>query len=285
MIAVGAHVRQCVWKPAIRKCRPTCEPLPGKPAYRALPPIVGAKVIDSTKKTAPAYSFGRKTCARRTHIDDGPAKFDVSGISNRGSYKKVGVAMKSRRIELRAFSTPGVGNYTVDSGFGVTTKTVPQYSFGKKPQQLKSFMTPAPNVYNLPPVVGTAKEGNKKAAPAFTMLGREKPRKLTCFIYPGPGDYEDKSAYERKRPPKYTMRPQVKILDDRINRPAPNAHHAELVKILLLYHKHKSVPAPTFSIHHTPCLGSIRAEILKLFYLNIIDGNYVNDVVEPFYLG
>lgn len=83
-------------------------------------------------------------------------------------------------------------------------------------------------------MVGTAKEGNKRAAPAFTMLGRDKPRKLTCFIYPGPGDYEDKSICERKRPPKYTMRPQVKVFDDSINKPGPNAHYAELVKILLL---------------------------------------------------
>uniref|UniRef100_A0A1B0BZQ2 Uncharacterized protein n=1 Tax=Glossina palpalis gambiensis TaxID=67801 RepID=A0A1B0BZQ2_9MUSC len=226
MIAVGAYVRQCIWKPTVRRGRAICEF--GRPSYKPLPPIVGAKVFDSTKRTAPAYSFGRKTGSRRTGFDDGPAKFDVSGMSNRGFYKKVGIAMKSRRVELKPFPNPGVGNYVVDRGFAVTTKTIPRYSFGKKPQQLKPFMTPAPNVYNLPPVVGTAKEGNKKAAPAFTMLGREKPRKLTCFIYPGPGDYEDKSVCKRKCPPKYTMRPQTKVLDDSINKPSPNAHYAEL---------------------------------------------------------
>ncbi|KAL9925036.1 ciliary microtubule associated protein 1B-like [Glossina fuscipes fuscipes] len=251
MIAVGAYVRQCIWKPTVRRGRAICEF--GRPSYKPLPPIVGAKVFDSTKRTAPAYSFGRKTGSRRTGFDDGPAKFDVSGMSNRGFYKKVGIAMKSRRVELKPFPNPGVGNYVVDRGFAVTTKTIPRYSFGKKPQQLKPFMTPAPNVYNLPPVVGTAKEGNKKAAPAFTMLGREKPRKLTCFIYPGPGDYEDKSVCKRKCPPKYTMRPQTKVLDDSINKPSPNAHYAEL------YHKHKSVPAPSFSIHHSPCLGIRKA--------------------------
>lgn len=89
-------------------------------------------------------------------------------------------------------------------------------------------------MYSLPPVVGTTKESNKRAAPAFTMLGKEKASRLIPFVYPGPGYYEIDDNVARKRAPKFSMRRQLKPLRG-TNPPGPGTYCPERVILNALY--------------------------------------------------
>lgn len=91
------------------------------------------------------------------------------------------------------------------------------------------FCSKAPNVYNLPPVFGTAKEGKIKAAPAFSMLGHLKPRQIPAWIFPGPGDYENNYCNLKRVSPRYSMRPKHKVISDEHMKPGPGAHCPEKV--------------------------------------------------------
>ena len=49
---------------------------------------------------------------------------------------------------------------------------------------------PAPNVYNVPPVLGNCPEGTKKKAPAYSIAGRGKEFVDFRVTNPGPGKYD-----------------------------------------------------------------------------------------------
>lgn len=83
----------------------------------------------------------------------------------------------------------------------------------------------------MPPVVGTAKEGKIRAAPAFSMLGREKPRQIPAWIFPGPGDYENNYRHIQKLSPRFTMGIKHKVISDEHMKPGPGAHCPERVSL------------------------------------------------------
>ncbi|XP_073826256.1 ciliary microtubule associated protein 1A-like [Musca autumnalis] len=249
LLNAGTNIEQKPWKPTLRKGKSTNQQLVGKPAYKLVPPLLGPHIVDSKKKSAPAYSISRKITRRHLHIEDGPAKYNVAGVYNKGVHKPPAFSLKFRLNDLKKWSPPEPGRYNIQSAEAVTSKTTPSYSFGKRPVIIKTLPTPAPNVYNLPTTLGTAKESQIKAAPAFSLLGREKPRQIPAFILPGPGQYEDNSKHFRKNPPKFSMHIKHKVISDEHLKPGPGAYCPEK------YNKHKSVPAPSFSIRHTPHLG------------------------------
>ncbi|XP_061395458.1 ciliary microtubule associated protein 1A-like [Musca vetustissima] len=250
LLNAGTNIEQKPWQPTTqRKGKNAGHQSLGKPSYKLVPPLLGPNIIDSKKKSAPAYSISRKTTRRHSHIEDGPAKYNVAGIYNKGVHRPPAFSLKFRPNDLKKWSPPEPGRYNIQTAILATTKSTPAFSFGKRPIAIKSLPTPAPNVYNLPTTLGTAKESQIKAAPAYSLIGRDKPRQIPAFILPGPGQYEDNSKHFRKSPPKYSMHTRHKVISDEHLKPGPGAYCPER------YIKHKSVPAPSFSIRHTPHLG------------------------------
>lgn len=92
------------------------------------------------------------------------------------------------------------------------------------------FYVPAPNVYSMPPVLGEAKEGSKRAAPAFSITGRGKASEPKMPM-PGPGTYTtDRAAIVlTKRPPAYTMAPRREVRPPTAAVPGPGVYCPEKV--------------------------------------------------------
>lgn len=86
----------------------------------------------------------------------------------------------------------------------------------------------APNVYKIPTVLGSSKEGPIRSAPAFTLTGRTKPSAFT-FTNPGPGSYDGDYQAIRKKPPQYSMGIKHRVPPD--ENPGPGAHCPEKVSI------------------------------------------------------
>lgn len=249
-LCVGANIEQRPWKPTARKAAINNEFLPGKPAYQMLPPYMGPNVIDSRKKSAPAYSLGRKSVQKPNNIGVGPAKVNVRGLCNRGLRTAPAFSLKCREQGVTKFLSPSPTKYSTQKSFKAITKAIPQFSFGKRPIVFKTLPTPgkqdkqklncpylklnktlltAPNVYNLPPVFGTAKEGQIKSAPAFTMLGRANPQKDPALRYPGPADHKPNYRYQQKLSPRYTLHIKHKAVTDEHMKSGPASHCPENV--------------------------------------------------------
>lgn len=92
------------------------------------------------------------------------------------------------------------------------------------------YQFPAPNEYSMPPVLGEAKEGNKRAAPAFSITGRGKQFEPKTPM-PGPGSYTpDKAATViTKKPPSYTMAPRREPRHPSAGVPGPGVYCPEKV--------------------------------------------------------
>lgn len=82
----------------------------------------------------------------------------------------------------------------------------------------------------MPPVLGEAKEGGKRAAPMFSITGRGKTFESKISM-PGPGTYTtDKAAAAlTKKPPAYTMAPRREIRSATASVPGPGVYCPEKV--------------------------------------------------------
>ncbi|KAE8741952.1 hypothetical protein FOCC_FOCC012512, partial [Frankliniella occidentalis] len=88
----------------------------------------------------------------------------------------------------------------------------------------------APNVYNIPSVLGKTLEGNKKAAPAFSISGRQKEPQDERALVPGPGAYEPSVAdcyNNHNRSPAYSISSRFTVPSDATLKPGPGAHCPE----------------------------------------------------------
>lgn len=94
----------------------------------------------------------------------------------------------------------------------------------------------------MPPILGEAKEGNKRAAPAFSITGRGKDSESKTPM-PGPGTYTTDKAVGvlSKRPPAYTMAPRRELRHPSEAIPGPGVYCPEKVPYF-------------FSINHEPFL-------------------------------
>ncbi|XP_075150085.1 uncharacterized protein LOC142224183 isoform X2 [Haematobia irritans] len=224
---VGSNIEQKPWSPTKRRGVNLSKRLIGKPSYKIIPPLLGPNVVDSKKRSAPAYSIGRIDIRCQKILNEGPAKYNVSGIYNKGAHRPPAFTIKSRTSDIKKWLGPAPSRYEITSALKATIKTTPAYTFGKRPAIIKTLRPPAPNIYTLPPTFGTAKESQIKAAPAFSIAGREKPRQIPVHVLPGPGQYEDNSKMFCKQLPKYSMHIKHKIISDEHMKPGPGAYCAE----------------------------------------------------------
>jgi len=131
---------------------------------------------------------------------------------------------------VRPDNFPAPGDYNPEKAEKVIHEHSPQYTFGLKTQVDKPNPNPAPNVYNIPTVMGAAKEGHFKAAPSFSISGRTKEFPDGRLLNPGPGAYNDVSADSIKpKSPAYTVSARYNIPGDSSPRPGPGAYSPEKV--------------------------------------------------------
>lgn len=141
-LSIGASIEQKPWLLTIRRGRIGAEHIHGKPAYKAIPTYLGAHVVDSKKKSAPAYSMGRRITRKWDYTEDGPAKFNVSGLCNKGLQTAPAFSLKSRRPDIKRFQAPPANKYSIENALKATTKTIPKFSFGKRPGIIKTIPSP-----------------------------------------------------------------------------------------------------------------------------------------------
>lgn len=80
----------------------------------------------------------------------------------------------------------------------------------------------------MPPVLGEAKEGKIRAAPAFSITGRGKDIEEKTPM-PGPGTYSPASSTIVKRPPAFTMAPRRERRAPTAAVPGPDVYCPEKV--------------------------------------------------------
>lgn len=87
----------------------------------------------------------------------------------------------------------------------------------------------------MPPVLGEAREGSKRAAPAFSITGRTRTIESKTPI-PGPGTYTvDKTTTAlTKRPPAFTMAPRRELKPPTAANPGPGVYCPEKVSLVLV---------------------------------------------------
>ncbi len=91
---------------------------------------------------------------------------------------------------------------------------------------------PAPNEYNVPPVLGNCPEGTKKKAPAYTITGRGKEPVDFRAANPGPGKYDSGNMNTvRKKAPSYSLSNRTTLPSDDTKKPGPGAHSPEKVRV------------------------------------------------------
>lgn len=138
--------------------------------------------------------------------------------------------LHSRPKETRPDNFPAPGDYNPEKSEKVIHEHSPQYTFGLKTQLDKPNPNPAPNVYNIPTVLGAAREGHFKAAPSFSISGRTKEFPDGRLLNPGPGAYNDVSADSIKpKSPAYTVSARYNMPGDSSPRPGPGAYSPEKV--------------------------------------------------------
>lgn len=88
----------------------------------------------------------------------------------------------------------------------------------------------APNLYNIPTILGTSKEGTIRSAPAYTITGRQKSRVNPNVFIPGPGAYDANLDPLQKKSPIYSMSARYGLPSDNHLKPGPGAHCPEKVR-------------------------------------------------------
>ncbi|XP_029664746.1 outer dense fiber protein 3-like [Formica exsecta] len=127
-----------------------------------------------------------------------------------------------------------------------------RFTFGLRPPMSRPDDVPAPNIYNIPSALGTTKEGNKKAAPAYSISGRQKVFTDDRVLVPGPGAYETiRPDAIRPKSPAYSISARFPLPDDHLQIPGPGAHCPE--KVLL-----DIPPAHTFGIKHSTYICNMK---------------------------
>jgi len=157
-----------------------------------------------------------------------------------------------RHADPKPFVTPAPGAYCPEKAEKKILDHSPKYSFGLKPKNEMKSNTPAPNVYNVPPVLGNCPGGTKKMAPAYTMSGRGKDVVDTRVANPGPGKYEAGNLNAMKeKAPAYSLSIRTILPSDDTKKPGPGAHSPEKINM-------SPAPAHTFGIKHSQYTAAMK---------------------------
>ncbi|CAH1127285.1 unnamed protein product [Ceutorhynchus assimilis] len=227
------------WTPTKRRGPIAAEYNSPGPACVALQSSIGKKPLEAKTGSAPAFSFGAKNNAKLESIGPGPGQYNVTGLSAKGKDTPPALSLHSRPKDPKSDNFPAPGDYNPDKAEKVIHDASPKYTFGLKTNVGKPLDTPAPNVYNIPSVVG-----DKKGAPAYTISGRNKEPLDERVKNPGPGQYNNVDPeHYKQHSPAYTMSGRTNVPKDETI-PGPGVYSPE--KVVLEY-----PPAHSFGIRHS----------------------------------
>ncbi|PSN53637.1 Outer dense fiber protein 3 [Blattella germanica] len=236
-------IQQQPWTPTKRRGPIAAEYSSPGPACVTLPNLIGgSNVPDSKRGRAPAFSFGSRHGNKNDSPGPGPGQYNVTGLSAKGKDSPPAATLHSRPKDARSDMTPAPGDYNPEKSDKTVLDNSPKYTF-------------APNVYNIPTVMGQTKEGNKKQAPAFTISGRQKEQTDDRVLTPGPGTYNDARADNYKlKAPAFSISSRFQLPSDSTQKPGPGAHSPEKIRM-------DNIPSHTFGIKHSPYMGNLKDNI------------------------
>lgn len=107
----------------------------------------GSKVTDSRKLAAPSFTFGQKHRFATETLGEGPAKYNITGLGNKGKDTPPASSLQSRPKAMSKFSTPAPGEYNVERATKTINQTAPKYTFGQKLATEKLDSTPGKWTY------------------------------------------------------------------------------------------------------------------------------------------
>ncbi|XP_046395444.1 outer dense fiber protein 3 isoform X1 [Ischnura elegans] len=245
---MGGHTQR-PWTPTKRRGPIAAEYSSPGPACVTLPTSIGP---GSKSARAPAFSFGSRHNNKNDSPGPGPGQYNVTGLSAKGRDSPQASTLHGRPKDPKGDQTPAPGDYNPEKSEKAVHDHSPEYTFGHKTQMEKPSDTPAPNVYNIPPAMGSTKEGNKKAAPSFTISGRQKEFTDDRVLTPGPGTYNNSSPdqYKARRSPAYSISARYQLPSDHSQKPGPGVYSPEKVTI-----NKTSAPSHSFGIRHSPYIA------------------------------
>ncbi|XP_034035040.1 outer dense fiber protein 3-like protein 2b [Thalassophryne amazonica] len=231
---------------------------PGPGRY-GLPPTIGFIGHDFTKPTSPAYSFHGAT-KNIYAVDSSPgpqysvdAKITRFGKEGTPAYSIFGKIKERKGV----FNTPGPGTYSPEKTPPCSLQSrAPSYTMGSRTNYRPVDAVPPPNMYTLPPLLGS-KVPNKTSSASYTISGvRSRGQAQDISKTPGPCGYNstDPNVYLTKQPA-FSMLGRHSL--DRDNKgPGPATYHPEKVTV------HKSrTPAFSMGIRHSEYIAPLIVDV------------------------
>ncbi|XKL66647.1 hypothetical protein PGB90_010067 [Kerria lacca] len=240
--------QQRPWTPTKRRGPIAAEFTSPGPACVSLGAHIGKFICHHIGTRSPAFSFGSRRVNGGENVGPGPGQYNVTGLSAKGKDTPPAISLYSRNKETKSEITPAPGDYNPEKATNVLLDNSPKYTFGLKTQVEKPSTTPAPNVYHIPTALCGTLEGNMKAAPAYSISGRQKEFADDRIRTPGPGTYDNANTDAVKpKPPAYTVSARYQFPSDSGHKPGPGAYSPEKVIATL-----PIPPSYSFGIKHSP---------------------------------
>ncbi|KAL4227628.1 Outer dense fiber protein 3-like protein 2 [Mactra antiquata] len=220
---------------------------PGPGRY-ALPSTVGFEYHDATKRTDPAYSFGRRLVFKDNKDGPGPAYYIDPCMTRHGKDGTPVYSLLKRQSDPKNFKTPGPGTYQPENVHPQGEVIAPKHSIGFRSRYRKLDHNPSPNKYILPPVIGP-QQAYKTSAASYSMTGRSK---IGCYLEdlakaPGPGHTQKVHPdIYMTQAPHYSLRSRSFMPSDSVKKPGPGAYSPENVKI-----NRPAAPSYSLGVRHT----------------------------------
>jgi len=221
------------------------------PCY-SLPGLVGTMDHDyrSVHRQNPSWHFGIRHGKLKDDASPGPCYLPTHKCYRDGLDGTPHFSLHDKHKDLSQFNNPGPGAYAPESSGPTAKFQAPKFSFGTRHRNRRTDNTPGPNNYSLPPMTGKTTESHKRAAPVYSLVGRNKMGGFDEDLArtPGPGAYTmPQPSLNKNASPHYSMTSRNVMPGDSTQKPGPGAHSPERV-----YMNKKKAAQYSFGITHTP---------------------------------
>lgn len=223
---------------------------PGPGRYM-LPTLCSHQGHDGRKKRNPAYSFGNKHLHSLTNdCSPGPRYLQDSRVTKTGldGNPKYSMLGNARFENLSKLKVPGPGQYSPEKQSVPHERKAPSYSFGSRTKYAQKNVTPSPNSYSLPPLLGPKAVGKRSAA-SYSLTGRSNIGGFAEDLQktPGPGTYKvTQPDVMKSKKPVYSINGRNFMPGDSTQIPGPGQHSPEKV-----YMHKKEAPKFSFGTRHS----------------------------------
>ncbi|KAK3098645.1 hypothetical protein FSP39_021563 [Pinctada imbricata] len=167
-------------------------------------------------------------------LGPGPSYGIESALTNKGREPGPSYSMLGRAKTPKRDISPGPGAYNTDRK-PLREKNAPLYSLSPRTSPRRVDFTPSPNMYVLPPTIGT-RLPDRVGGPATSQHGRLEHNSFAADLAktPGPANYSPWSPeLVRRRAPQYSLGARAKTPVDKNKVPGPGTYHPENVTMHL----------------------------------------------------